>query len=381
MSVPPPDGWQPPPQQSGPPPNRGQPYGQAGYFSQQPPHGWQQGNWPQSGPFPSPKVGNSLKWLLLGVAVLLVVGISVGATLIFTRDTNSGSTTPHSGITSDYASADDMGPASIITDEPTCKTFLNINNSLGDVQRNGWSDARGTLGPAAEWTTDQRSQTQAVASSMRTASDQVAPLAKQTPHRVVRELYEQFIAYGHAYADSIANYVPQDDNLASANINISATLFGICESIEYGSASRSISVTPPTPPTGATKPQDTQQAEPFITTSDGSCAAWSTSADKFNASTSEWQKLDPNNPGQWSPEQRAQQQAAMPFVSTWAQDMEAVGRQSGNPVLEDFATTAAVYLQGYVSAGDSYVGADGWLRYVAYKINQTVLSACNAVEG
>lgn len=378
MSTSPPGGWQPP-QQPGPPPNQGQPYGQSGYNPQQPLAGWQQGNWPQQPGPPPPQKGNSLKWLLIGVAVLLVIGITVGATLLFTRDNGDGGTnTSTSAAPSDIASANDTGPVSVITVEPTCKSFLGINNSLGDVQRNGWSDARGTLGPAAEWTADQRSQAQAVASAMQTASDQIAPLAKQTPHRVVRELYEQFIAYGRAYAESLTDYVPRDDNLASANINISATLFGICESIEYGSASRSLGVAAPAPPTAAAGPVDPNNAKPFIASSASYCGAWSDSADKFNSNTSEWQKLDPNNPGQWNPEQRQQQRTAIPFVSAWAEDMGSIGRQSNNPVFEDFALTAAMYLKSYVTAGDSYVGADGWLRYVAYKVNQTILSGCRA---
>jgi len=39
-------------------------------------------------------------------------------------------------------------------------------------------------------------------------------LAKRTPHRVMRELYEQFIAYSRAYADRIPTYTPPDDNFA-----------------------------------------------------------------------------------------------------------------------------------------------------------------------
>ncbi len=44
-------------------------------------------------------------------------------------------------------------------------------------------------------------------------------LAKQTPHRVVRELYEQYIAYGRAYVDSIPTYMPADDVLADVNVS------------------------------------------------------------------------------------------------------------------------------------------------------------------
>ena len=41
---------------------------------------------------------------------------------------------------------------------------------------------------------------------MRNAADQTVPLAKLTPHRVMRELYEQFIAYARAYSDAIPTY-------------------------------------------------------------------------------------------------------------------------------------------------------------------------------
>jgi hypothetical protein len=46
-----------------------------------------------------------------------------------------------------------------------------------------------SLGPT--WTPNQRSKVQAVAVSARNAADQVIPLAKQTPNRVVRGIYEQ----------------------------------------------------------------------------------------------------------------------------------------------------------------------------------------------
>ncbi len=41
---------------------------------------------------------------------------------------------------------------------------------------------------------------------MRNAADQTVALAKLTPHRVMRELYQQFIAYARAYSDAIATY-------------------------------------------------------------------------------------------------------------------------------------------------------------------------------
>ncbi len=44
---------------------------------------------------------------------------------------------------------------------------------------------------------------EAVGKAMRNAADQTVNLVKVTPHRVMRELYEQFIAYARAFTDNI----------------------------------------------------------------------------------------------------------------------------------------------------------------------------------
>ncbi len=125
MSMPPQGGWQTPQQ---PPQSGWQP-------PQQPPPGWQQGPWPQQ-PGPPPQKGNSVKWLLVAIAVLLVIGVTIGATLLFTRGGGGTGPTPTtSGAPSDIASANDTGPVAIITDEPTCNAVNDINNSTGRRQK------------------------------------------------------------------------------------------------------------------------------------------------------------------------------------------------------------------------------------------------------
>jgi hypothetical protein len=385
MSMPPEGGWQPP-QQPVPPPNQGQPYGQPfnplGYNPQpSPPPGWQ-GPWPQQ-PGPAPQKGNSLKWLLIAVAVLLVIGISVGATLIFTRDGGSGGqATPTSGAPSDIASAGDTGPVMIITDEPTCKDFVGINNSLGDLQGKGWGADRAALGPVAEWTSDQRVEVNAVATAMRNAAEQAIPLAKQTPHRVVRELYEQFIAYGRAYAESIPNYTPSDDALASANVNASSAIIGICNTITYGSVNRALALAAASSPSQVAPLGDPAQPKPFVTTSGETCKAWVERSSRFNADTAEWENLDSNLPAsQWTPERRATEQAVQPLLRDYADQIEAAGRKSGNPALEDFSVAAALYLRAYVTVGDSYTGVDSWLSYTGFRFSNLVESACRYAAG
>jgi hypothetical protein len=382
MSMPPQGGWQPP-QQPGPPPNQGQPYGQPYNPQQPPPQNWQQGNWPQQ-PGPPPPKGNSLKWLLIAVAVLLVIGISVGATLIFTRsDGGGGTSTSTSGAPSDIASANDTGPVSIITDEPTCEAYLAISNSLSDIEAKAWGAQRAMLGPASEWTSEQRTQVDEVTRAMRNAADQVVPLSKRTPHRLVREIYEQFIAYGRAYSDSIPSYTPKDNGLASANVNAGSALVGICNTITYGAATRSVAIEAAAPPTNTAAIGDPAKPHPFVTESSSTCTAWTDRLDAFTAATPDWQKRDTSIPASnWMPEQRAFEQATRPLLIDYAADMERTGRQSGNPVLEDFAVAATLYTNAYLSIGDNYNGAaDGWLNYVGFRLSNLIAGACRSVAG
>lgn len=349
---------------------------------QQRPPGWQQGPWPPQPPPPLPDFApdkkNTVKWLLIAVAVLLVIGVGVGATLLFTRDGGGGgSTTSSSAAPSDVASADDTGPVAIISEEPTCEAFIDIYNALANVQSQGWNQERRTLGSATDWTPDQRSHVEAVVTALRNAADQIVGLAKRTPHRVIRELYEQFIAYGRAYADSVPNYTAGDGYLAGTNVAIGNALKGICNSITYKSHTRSLAIAPADNPSSVAAVGNPADPHRFVTSPDATCSNWIANDAEFAAGSGEWQNLDSNVPGeQWTPEQRAIQLAALPVLSTLAKDMESTGRQSENPVLEDFAVLGALYLRAYVSAGDSYTPADSWLSFAGLRINNTVAAAC-----
>ena len=376
----PPGGW-PPPQQPGPP-NQGPPYAGPGYNQQPPPPGWQQGNWPQQ-PGPPPPKGNSIKWLLISVAVLLVIGITVGATLLFTRAGEGGTTNGStSAVPSDLASSVDTGQVEIVTDDSTCSSYLNINNHMAEVEANGWSAQRGELGPVSQWNTEQKSQTQAVANAMRTAADQVIPLSKKTPHRVMRELYGQFVAYGRAYADSMEDFTPIDDGLATANVNFGSALASICNAITNGSASRSVTVATAPTPTSIAPAGDAANPERFITSSSSTCTDWVQRSSKFTSDTTAWEALDASVPAsEWTPERRAIEQSVQPLMGTYSDDVQAAGTQSGNPILEDFALAAALYLRAYLSVGDTYTSADGWLSSAGFRITNAVSGACRSVAG
>ena len=91
--------------------------------------------------------------------------------------------------------------------------------------------------PLSDMVTQSTAPIQAVADAMRVAADQdVTELIKLTPHRVMRELYSQTVAYWRAYADRVPNTMPKDDHLAAVANSTSATLVWVCSAITYGSA-------------------------------------------------------------------------------------------------------------------------------------------------
>lgn len=387
MSVPPTGGWQQPRPEFGqsgqgyPGPGAPQPPYPGAHAPQQPYGGPPPGSWPvQPGyppPGPPPK-GNRLKWILGGLAVLLVIGLAVTTTLLLTR----GGKSPVPGSTSapsDVASANDTGPVSIITVEPTCTAYYAINNSVALVQNNGWGDQRENLGPAGQWTSDQRMLMNSVTTGLQKTADQLVPLAKQTPHRVVREIYEQIIAYMRAYVTSIPTYEAKDNFLANTFVNAQLAVTALCNSIGYGSAIRA-SVSSPAPPTSPQPVGDPSNPQPFITKSDATCQAWIPREDKFVADTDAWSKFDSGIPAtDWSPEQQAVNVAVFPVTTAYADAIEKAGRASGNPVLEDFAVTAALYMRAWAQAGTSFVPADGWLNTTGARFANVVAAACKAV--
>jgi hypothetical protein len=316
---------------------------------------------------------------LVAIAVLLVIGVTIGATLLFTRDGDGPSTPPISDVPSGIASANDTGPVEIITEEPTCEALGGIVRVLSDVQKQGWNEQRDSLTSAEQWSPEQRELVESVAVALTNAADQMVPLAKQTPHRVVRELYEQFVAYARDYVASIDTYVPADNLLADAHVDIGNSLQGICTSIEVGSSDRSLAVGKLEAPSKVSSSGDVESPRIFLSGPAPACRNWGTNEARFLERTNDWELLDSNvAASDWTPEQREVQLAALPAFSALADGMESAGKSSGNAVFEDFALLAALYARAYVSAGDKYTIADSWLSYTVLRMNNAVSAACKS---
>lgn len=344
---------------------------------------------PQQPPGPPPR-GNGLKLVLGAVVLLVVVAVTVGATLLFTRGgsgekapTATSSTPTPSGVASDIASANDKGPVGIITEDPTCAPWTPINNTLAGQQLKGW-DKRDPTVPASAWTSGQRAQFEAVGSAMHTAADQIVPLVKLTPHRVMRELYEQTIAYLRAYADSIPDYAPTDDQLALVANSTSSALVFICSAIDFGSAAaRAPLVAQAAPPSDIAPIGNPSDPQRFVTTPPPVCREWASNVSQFNADTAAWKNgADASLPAsQWSPEQLALYSGVVSVMIDNADSIQLLGIQSENPVFEDFAVLASQYRRAYAQAIPTYTSPDTYLANVASQLVVSNNQACLAPGG
>lgn len=353
----------------------------------QPPQGAPQGppQWnPQAGP---PKGGNKAKWILGGFAILVVVVVSVVATLLVTRG-SSGSTTPNASgpstsvDASDVASANDHGPAGIITEDPTCDAWRPIGDTLSQQQQKGW-DKRDPSIPATDWSPEVRRQYEDVAKSMLSAADQTVALSKKTPHRVMRELYQQSVAYWRAYADNVPDYLPADDVLALVANSTSNALVGICSAIYFRSAAaRSPLVMGGVTPLSVAPVGDITNPERFMKSPLPICAEWASNIEAYRAATEQWLQVDPNlRATDWSPAQQAVYADVSSIMASNAGTLMDLGIRSGNPVFNDFAAMASQYRSAYVQAIPSYVPSDNFLADVASQLSVANDQACKAAAG
>jgi hypothetical protein len=377
VSFQPPGGPPPPPPPGGPPPPPGNPFPPQGYPGPQQPWSQQQ-SWAAGSP--PKRRGNGWKWGLGALVLLVVIGVTAAVTISVTKDGSDDTPSP-TGETFGLASADDKGPVDVITEDPSCAAWGPINQTFVDIQRRGW-DQRDPSIPASEWAPEQRSHYEEVAAAARAAADQSVALAKLTPHRVMRELFEQFIAYARAYSDAIPGYTASDNSLAAVAITTSTVLVTTCSAIAYGSApARGPLVASGPPPSDVAALTDPDQARPFMLASDSTCPEWGDVIARFGEETRAWQRLNPNDPAStWTPAQRAAATDVIPAMIRSADRIHELGQRSSNPSLRDFADFAAQYRRAYAGSLPTYAPSDYYLADTALRTTSLISEACKAVE-
>ncbi len=324
--------------------------------------------------------GGKGKWILAGIAVLAVIAVTVVITVLVVGKDSGNSPTPGNGSRSDIASANDKGPANIITDDPTCAAWTRIGNGLRDAElKVRWPDRDPSV-PATAWTPEQRTTFESVGNAMSSAADQTVSLAKTTPHRVMREIYEQFIAYSRAFAESLPTYVPSRNDMAKVVDGLAGVLANICGAITYGSAAAQAPLlAAPSAPSSVSPSSDPADPKRLLTTADPICGEWRPLFAKFFDDTKAWKAIPEDIPAtQWTPEQKAINDAVAPVMATFADDVERLGRRSDNAELEDFAVLSAQYRRAYVAALPTYTVADNYLASASTYLALTVDQACVA---
>nr|WP_233272311.1 hypothetical protein [Mycolicibacterium smegmatis] len=302
--------------------------------------------------------------------------------LVVRPDSGTSTTQGNPDVTnSEFASASDNGPITIITDDPTCDAWNTVAGESASVTDSVKWDDRDTGIPATAWTPDQRAMYDATGTAMTRAADQAEGLVTKTPHRVMRELYEQFIAYTRAFVQSIPSYVPADNHLTVAASGAGNGLANICGAIVYRSAQ---AVAPLVP--AVSNPTDPSRENEISTTvlladNNSICGEWDSLVSKFSEDTKAWRAIDKNIAAKdWTPEQKRLNDEVVPVMLASADEMERLGRASGNPTLEDVAVLAAQYRRGFVTTLPTYTSADSYLELTTTNLVRLINWACKAAS-
>ncbi len=321
-----------------------------------------------------------LKLALVAVTVLAVVATVAAVVLLFGGGNDvKGPAASSKPAAAGDASANDTGPVGVITEDSSCTAWTSINNALANNGVGIWNERDRTV-PASQWTPRQKAQFMAAGQSMRGAAAQTVGLVKLTPHRVMRELYEQFIAYARAYAEHIPRYMPADETWNGTANSASSALGAICAAIADGAAAaRGPLVQPQAAPAQIAPPGNPGNPPRFLTNPNIVCADWKSSLDQFGTQTAAWQEINPKIPALlWNQDQKATNYAVGPVMNAFANKLDQMGRRSSNPILQDFAQLSAQYRRAFALAIPTYAPTDNHLANAANYLSLIVLGACSA---
>lgn len=305
-----------------------------------------------------------LKWAGTAAAVGIAVAVGVGGTLLIIdtgKDETSNSPAPNPfGI----ASANDTGPAGVITEDASCEQLQPIYKALYDGEQNGWS--KRNLGiPKSAWDARDEKMFTDVGNTFRKTADATVALAKLTQHRTIRELYGQFAAYARAYADHIPTFTPNDENLAEAAVISMNMINSICQAITNGAAeNRGRMINAAAPPTNIAPVTDPDKPALLMTSPDPQCEPMLQAGKEIDADPAiiNWQKEPYDIPYDNLPESwKADNRAVMPIWTRFADQMESMGRSFANPVAHDIAVLQAQYGRAYIQGNPTYNPPDNEL--------------------
>ncbi|OMC34168.1 hypothetical protein A5740_10430 [Mycobacterium sp. GA-1841] len=382
------------PQWGGPPqgPGAQQPYAggpaghpQGGTQYGQPGAPWPQQSWGGGPPPPSNNGGGKGKWILIGLALIAVIALSVVGTVLILRPDSSGGNGPSNTANgaSEFASANDTGPANIITEDPTCEAWGKVSSGL-DAAVPEWNKQDYSI-PATDWTPQQREIFENESTALTDAIPKLENLAKQTPHRAMRQIYLQARAYAQKTVGVIANYAATDKPTVAAFNQFFTVLNRVCDAIYYRGAQQTAPlISAPRPPSSSSSEDGSGDAlvmDGFLAVDDSGCSNWTNMVERFDkdSRTEAWGDLDPQiRATEWTPENKAVIDAVVPVLTEYADNMERAGRESGNAVWEDLAVTAAQYMRAYVQAIPTFTPNVGYMPLTSTTLANAINWACKA---
>jgi len=241
---------------------------------------------------------------------------------------NSGSSQTPAPAPVPTASDADTGPISVITFDPTCSAWTT---AFADIGKNKFLE--GTY-------------------------PDINKLAAQTPHRVMRRLYEQENAYAGEHLKSGAAVGGAQYRAA---YHASTALNAICTASVYGTGSSGTPISTYSEsvvgPPGVFLPVWLDECQDAGVLNDKLSSAWSGDDMK-------------RPPTQWTPKQRAKWVELRSLMESTAADLDGVAAVGSNSVFNDFLALEAAYLRGSEKDPSLYAVADS--------VRLMVTAACEA---
>jgi hypothetical protein len=326
-----------------------------------------------------------LTWVLGATSVILAAALVVVASILAGRSGDAAAGDPvqeasSAGTGARPASAGDVGPASIVVEDPTCPEWTRISAALTEVQhRVMWFDRDGAI-PAVEWTPEQAKMYSTVATALGSVAVQARSLSRATPHRVMREAYEQVIAYAQEQINRIPHYQAADISVARATDSLVGAVTSMCAAAMSGSAQARAPLTPAVSPPTSIKDADEISRRILMADNSSICAEWVPMSANYQSGVAAFNAADWQSPAaEWTYDQHYLTETAVPLINQFADESEQLSRRSNNPAAEDLAVLSAQYLRAYVQALPTYVPADRALADTAAYLTKAVDNACAAV--